>query len=291
MWETFVYYLACGVVAGLSAGMFGVGGGIVVVPFLAWRLPLQGIPERLVMLMAVATSLATIVVTSISAVLAHHRRHGVRWLEVRRLMPGIISGSLAGAVLAERLPVTVFKAMFGVFLMFVAVRMSYRVDASRSCSTKISVSEYLAAGGVIGLVSAVLGIGGGTLSVPYLVRRGLPIQNAVAVSNACGLPIAIAGAATYMLVGWNRPDLPPMSAGYIFLPAFVGIVLTSVPFAPVGARLAHSVSTRLLKMTFAILLALVGLRIVWQGLALSHIEIASAIKGVFDRLLSGSPGR
>ena len=265
MWEGLAGYLVCGVLAGLAAGMFGVGGGIVVVPFLAWQFPEQGFPERLVMLMAVATSLATIVVTSVSSVLAHHRLGAIRWDVVRRLVPGIVVGSLLGAVIAERLPVPVFKLLFGVFLVLVAQRLFFRAGPAGGCHGKSSALDFAAAGSLIGVSSAILGIGGGTLSVPYLVKQGFPIRNAVAISSACGFPIAVVGTAAYVILGWNQPTLPPMSAGYVSLPAFLAIALASVPFAPVGAQLASRLPGAVLRRGFAAVLLLVGGRLFWQG--------------------------
>lgn len=289
MWESLLFYLVCGVLAGLSAGLFGVGGGIIVVPFLAWQFPLLGVPDRLVMLMAVATSLATIVVTSVSSIVAHDRLDAIRWDVVQRLVPGILGGALAGAVIAERLPVPVFKTLFGLFLVLVAVRMSVSGAAPAATERRVSTPEFIAAGGLIGLASSILGIGGGTLSVPYLVKRGVAIRNAVATSSACGLPIAVAGTVTYLALGWDQPDSPPLTAGYISIPAFLGITLASVPFAPVGARLAHTLPTLLLKRAFALVLAVVGFRMCWQGITPSNAEIVGEIMHAISRAVCHAP--
>lgn len=282
MWEGLLYYLLCGALAGLSAGLFGVGGGIVVVPFLAWQFPLQGFPGKLVMLMAVATSLATIVVTSLSSALAHYRRGAMRWEAVQRLVPGIICGSLAGATIAERLPVPAFKVMFGAFLLLATVRAPSGSAATNTPGRRIAMLEFVVAGVLIGLISSILGVGGGTFSVPYLVRRGMSIRNAVAVSSACGFPIALAGTVTYLILGWNRADQPSLTAGYIFLPAFVGIALASVIFAPVGARLAHTLPMPSLAKAFELLLVLVGLRLVWQGMSTLNPEAVMHFFGTVD---------
>ncbi len=222
----------------------------------------------LVMLMAVATSLATIVVTSVSSILAHHHLGAIQWEAVRRLVPGIAVGALAGAVIAERLPVPVFKLMFGVFLVLVAQRLFFRGGDLIVPHGVGSNSQFVAAGSLIGLISAILGIGGGTLSVPYLVKRGIPIRNAVAIASACGFPIAVVGTAAYVVLGWHQPNLPPLSAGYVSLPAFLAISVASVPFAPVGARLASRLPATVLRRGFAMVLLAVGVRLFWQGFAM-----------------------
>lgn len=273
MWEIVVLYLMCGAFAGIAAGLFGVGGGLIVVPFLAWLFPVQGVPERLVMLMAVATSLSTIVVTSVSSVLAHHRLGAIRWKAVWRLLPGIIFGALLGAVIAERLPVPAFRLLFGVFLLAVSLRMFRRASARRSSKSQVSMPEFIAAGGVIGLMSSILGIGGGTLSVPYLVKRGFVMRNAVAISSVCGFPIAVVGTATYIVLGWNNAALPPLTLGYVHVPGFIGITVASVPFAPLGAKIAHKLPSIRLKRAFAMVLLAVGARLLWQGISLLHVPL------------------
>ena len=265
MWESLLLYLVCGAVAGLAAGLFGIGGGIVIVPFLAWLLPGQGFPDSLVMLSAVATSLATIVVTSISSVAAHHRQGAVSWPTVWRLAPGLVLGSILGPLVARHLPVPVFKLLFGLFLWWVAARTLGQAQGGAGVPRRTAGMAFAGFGTVIGLSSAVLGIGGGTLSVPYLLRNGYPMTEAVAVAGACGFPIAIVGTATYLLLGWSHATMPAPSIGYVFLPAFVGIVAASVPAAAVGARLAHRLPTQRLKQAFALILIGVGARLIWQG--------------------------
>jgi uncharacterized membrane protein YfcA len=244
MLEALSLYLAFGALAGILSGMFGIGGGVVIVPFLAWELGRLEFPPQAIMVIAVATSLATIVFTSISAVMAHHRRGAVLWRTVASLSPGILAGAVIGSVIADRLPVLVFKLIFACFLFFVAFRMLISRHHSESHASKTGAWIDGLAGLVIGSVSAILGIGGGTLTVPFLVKRQHAMTNAVAISSACGFPIALAGAASYIVLGINRPDLPEYCLGYIYLPAFAGIVFTSFLFAPMGATLAHRLPVR-----------------------------------------------
>lgn len=263
MWESLLLYLGCGAVAGLAAGLFGIGGGIVIVPFLAWLFPGRGFAEESVMLAAVATSLATIVVTSVSSVWAHHQKGAVSWPAVLHLAPGIVAGSVLGPVVAQQLPVPVFKLLFGAFLWWVAARTLRGHGASPPRSRPgVAFSLF---GAFIGLCSSVLGIGGGTLSVPFLLRSGYPMKQAIAVAGACGFPIAVVGTLTYLLLGWNGTAMPEPSVGYVYVPAFMGITLASVPGATLGAWLAHRMRTRILKQSFALILIGVGARLLWQG--------------------------
>jgi len=265
MWGTFLLYLAFGGLAGLLSGLFGIGGGVVIVPFLAWHFAAHGFTPDAIMIMAVATSLATIVVTSVSAVYAHHRLGAVEWPMVGRLAPGILAGSVLGSIVADRLPVQMFKLILGVFLLFVGGRMLLAAEVGGQRNLRPGAVLLSFAGIVIGGVSAILGIGGGTLSVPLLVKCRFSIRSAVAISSACGFPIAIAGSVSYVVLGWNHPSLPAESFGYIYLPAFAGIVTSSFLFAPIGARLAHRLPTARLKRIFALVVLAVGSKLLWQA--------------------------
>jgi uncharacterized membrane protein YfcA len=227
-----VAYLALGAFAGTVAGLLGVGGGLIIVPALVFLLGQQGIN------IAIGTSLATIVITSVSSTWAHHRHGAVQWPVFARLSPGIVIGALLGAVIADYMSAILLRQVFGVFELLVAVQMAMgaRPDAHRAVPAK---AEMFGAGSVIGGISSVVGIGGGTMTVPFLVWCNVSMRKAVATSAACGLPIAIAGASGYILTGWNESTLPEWSSGYVYWPAFAGIVIMSVIFAPLGAYLAH----------------------------------------------------
>jgi uncharacterized membrane protein YfcA len=265
MGEELGLYLAFGSLAGVLSGLFGIGGGVVIVPFLVWFFSIRGFPPDAVMIMAVATSLATIVVTSVSAVYAHHRLGAVRWDTVFRLAPGILTGSVIGSIIAGQLPAHWFKLIFALFLLYVAARLLIDARTKDGKGPELRRWLYSAAGLGIGAVSSILGIGGGTLSVPFLVKCRFPIRNAVAISSACGFPIAVAGSLTYIALGWERPTLPAWSLGYVYLPAFAGIVTTSIPFAPIGAKLAHRLPTRKLRRMFGIVVFVVGGKLLWQA--------------------------
>ncbi|MFA7387567.1 MAG: sulfite exporter TauE/SafE family protein [Thiohalobacteraceae bacterium] len=255
-------YLALGAVAGLLAGLFGVGGGLVIVPVLAWVFVGLGMHADVVMHLAIGTSLASIWLTSIMSIRAHHRRGAVEWALVRRLAPGIVVGALVGALVAEQLPTQALRGIFGVFELLVAAQMLLvdRYQARFDLPGRIGLAG---AGGLIGAFSALIGIGGGTLTVPFLVWCRVPVLRAVATSAACGLPIAVAGALGFVFTGWQSPHLPVWATGYVYWPAWLGIVLASSFSAGLGARLAHRLQARRLRQGFALLLILIGLRMIW----------------------------
>lgn len=255
-------YLVFGGVAGMLSGLLGIGGGVVIVPFLVWYFSLRGFPANAIMIMAVAT----IVVTSISAASAHHRRGAVDWQAVRKLAPGILLGAVLGSMLADQLPARAFRLIFAGFLLYAALRLLLKPPRERRREDAPDYQGFGGAGTAIGVLSSLLGIGGGTLSVPFLARRGYPLRAAVAISSACGFPIAVAGTATYIALGWHNATLPAWSCGYIYLPALAGITLTSVPLAPFGAYLAHRWPTGRLRILLALIIALAGGKLLWQAL-------------------------
>ncbi|MGE7993314.1 sulfite exporter TauE/SafE family protein [Pseudomonas sp. NPDC089554] len=253
----FVLYLLLGACAGVLAGLFGVGGGIIIVPVLVFSFTLQGFDASVLTHLAVGTSLATIVFTSINAVREHHRRGAVRWPIFLWMTVGILIGAGVGAKTASLIQGPMLQKIIGCFALLVSVQMvlDLRPKTSRSIPGKPGL---IGAGSVIGWASAIFGIGGGSLTVPFLTWRSLPMQQAVATSSACGLPIALASALGFIILGWHEAHLPEHSFGYVYLPALLGIAATSMFFARFGARLAHKLSPRLLKRLFAALLFCVG---------------------------------
>lgn len=264
--ETLLIFALTGVAAGVLAGLFGVGGGLIMVPALAFVLPLQDVGPAVVMQVAIGTSLAVISATSVSSMLAHHRRQGVLWPVFRKLAPGLAAGAVAGAFVAHALPGLVLQRIVGVGAILVATQMfldrGEKGDATlfggEAAKRVASPFSLFSAGGVIGALSALIGIGGGSLTVPFLTWRGVSIQQAVGTSAACGVPIAWAGAAGFIAAGWSVAGRPEFSLGYVALPAFAAIAVTSVLAAPVGARLAHRLPPRVLKRAFAGLLLAIG---------------------------------
>lgn len=257
---TLLIYLLAGAGAGLIGGLFGLGGGVIMVPVLLFVFTAQGLPEAVMMHMAVGSSLAVIIVTSLSSVRAHHRLGGVRWPVFGRMAGGIAAGAFAGSWIADSLSSAALQNVFATFIMVVAVKMALGRNPSSSRGLP-GLPLLSLAGAVIGGLSALVGIGGGTLSVPFLSWRGLSMRHAVGTSAACGLPIAVAGAAGFMVAGWDNPAVPPMSTGYVHWPAVASLALASVVIAPYGARLAHRLPGAMLQRLFAALLVLVALRL------------------------------
>jgi uncharacterized membrane protein YfcA len=258
----FLASVLLGAVAGLMAGLFGIGGGLVIVPVLAMLFAAEGFPSELIMIMSVATSLATIVFTSISSVLAHHRLGSVLWSKVMALGPGIMVGAAVGAVVADYMAGEVLRFLFIIYLLCVGIQMALQLKPKPG-QQQPSKQLDLGVAGLIGLFSSLLGIGGGTLIVPFLVHFQVPMRNAVAIASACGLPIALVGTIVYALLGWDALQLPDWSLGYIYIPSFLGILLTSMFTAPIGAKLTHKLPAEQLKRYFSLLLFLMAVKLMW----------------------------
>ncbi|MFO0030445.1 MAG: sulfite exporter TauE/SafE family protein [Pseudomonadota bacterium] len=252
-------FLAIGAAAGLLAGLLGVGGGLVIVAALAWILPGQGVPPGAVIHVALATSLATILATSLSSTRAHLARGSVMWPTVRALVPGLLVGGAAGALVADRLPDLVLRLGVAAFCFAAAIQLATRrVVADGDAGTVPAGRSLTLWGGMIGAVSALVGIGGGSMTVPLLIRFGaLPVR-AVGTSAACGFAIALASAAGYAWGGRDAADLPAATWGYIHLPAAAAIAAASVLLAPAGAALAHRLRGPVLARVFAGFLVLMG---------------------------------
>lgn len=257
--------LLTGAAAGLLAGLLGVGGGAIIVPALLW-LYAQPAPlglsadATLLPQLAVATSLASVIATGSASTLTHHLRGAVDWAACQRLVPGLLLGAALGAVLATWLPGVWLKRLFGVFLLYSGVRMLWQ---GRRVVAPIHLGP-LALGGAgagVGALSAMLGIGGGTLVVPFLSRLGLPMHRAVGSASACGVALAVAGSIGFVLAGTGRDGLPPHSMGYVHWPTALALMTASVPLATTGARLAHRLPTLTLKRVFALMLLLIGARL------------------------------
>ncbi|MHB1246506.1 MAG: sulfite exporter TauE/SafE family protein [Sulfuriferula sp.] len=255
------HYLALGLVSGFVAGLLGVGGGLLIVPVLVFIFTADGFPADRVLLFALASSLAIIAFTSLSSVRAHHARRAVNWTAVRRISPGIVAGTLIGAWLATLLPATFLRYFFVAFLFYAATQMLLNIKPHAHRSLP-GTTVMFAAGSVIGMVSSWVGIGGGTLSVPFMLWCNAKMHEAIGTSAAIGFPIALAGTLGYVLSGWNAMDLPAHSLGYVYLPAVVLVALASIFTAPLGARVAHKLPVAMLKKIFAILLYSLGIKMV-----------------------------
>jgi len=255
--------MVMGGLAGAMAGLLGIGGGALIVPVLVIVFEGQHVNPDIVMQLALGTSLATIVFTAISSSAAHHRRGTLDWGIFRRLAPAIAVGTLAGAAIADHLASRTLQWMFVVFMFAVSAqfaRGTTATDAHRQLPGWFGMNV---AGGLIGVASALFGIGGGSMSVPFMTWCSVPVKRAIGTSAAIGLPIAVAGATGYLIAGLDEPGRPPWSIGYIVLPAFASVVVASTLAAPLGARLAHKLSDATLRRVFALFVALLSLRMLW----------------------------
>jgi len=256
--SAYLAYAALGSLAGLLAGLMGIGGGLVFVPGLLLLFHFQGLGGQWLSHLAIGTSLATIMPTAVSSLWAHHRRGAVDWAAVARLTPGLLLGALLGAWLASRFSTEWLKNLFGMFLFLVAWQMLTGAKPSGRARRQ-GVGLYLPGGVLIGMVSGLVGIGGGTMTVPFLSWQGKSLPMAVATSAACGLPIAMAGTLGFMFMGAGK--LSAGATGFVYWPAVLATGSFAVLVAPLGARLAHTLPVGMLKRLFALLLVVVGLRL------------------------------
>jgi uncharacterized membrane protein YfcA len=264
-WALVASLLVLGAFTGFAAGLLGIGGGMLLVPFLTMIFTAQQFAAAHVVHMAVATSLASILFTSVSSVRAHHKRGAVLWPVARVLAPGILVGSLAGAQVAGLLPTSWLALAFAAFVSFSATQMI--LDRKPKPHRELPrPAGMFGAGTLIGVLSSLVGAGGGFISVPFMVWCNVRIHNAVATSSALGFPIAAAGTIGFIFAGLRVANLPAGSVGYIYVPALVAVAATSVLTAPLGARVAHALDTKPLKRIFAGLLYVLAGYMLWRAL-------------------------
>ena len=252
--------LVVGIIAGILAGLFGIGGGLVIVPALVWLLLAQGLDSNTAMPVAVATSLATMLLTACSAVWFHQRRGALDWTAVARLAPAVAAGGAFGAALAVVIPGGALAIVFAVVAALIGLRMILAAGTRVLERTAFPRFWWLA-GPVIGAVSAMVGIGGGTFNVPYLARNGYSMVRAVAIASACGWPIAAGGALVFALSEVTEHTLA-WHVGHVWLPGMVLIGLGGMLGAPAGVALAHRLPATRLRRLFGVVLILVAIRMV-----------------------------
>lgn len=261
-------YALTGVIAGFLAGLFGVGGGIIIVPTLLFIFLLQGFEPAVSMHIAIGTSLATIILTSISSACAHNKHGAVQWRVVRQMATGLLLGGILGALFVKELQSGTLQIIFAVFEIIIAIKLlrtagmraNNRLLVRKAFPHKIFLNVTAV---FISAVSAVVGIGGGSLSVPFLRWLGLSIQKSIATSAVLGLPIAISGSLSFVWIGAAHPLLPAYSLGFVYLPALLGVGLMSIIFAPFGAQLAHKLPEKLLQRGFAVGLLVVAVLLLY----------------------------
>lgn len=267
-------YVLAGVCSGLLAGMFGVGGGMIIVPVLVYCFnTLGGIEAGTAMHLALGTSLAVIVFTSINAVIAHHRRGAVEWGVLKGMTMGIALGAIVGAAITSWLSGATLHIIVGLFALTMAAQQArsalkgkrQRAENAAPYALPSRTWQY-GSGVLIGWASALFGIGGGSLTVPLLTFKGLNMHRAVATSSACGLVVALFGAVGNMAFGWGTSGLPPWSLGYVNLPALCGVAIASILSVHLGVNIAHRASGVQLKLGFSLLMACVGTHFLYGSL-------------------------
>lgn len=252
-----------GSVAGILAGLLGIGGGILIVPVLVFIFRFQGVDSDIIMHTAIGTSLATIVVTSISSIREHQAHAAIIWSIVTLIAPSIIVGAFIGSIIADSLASDSLRLIFAPFMLVVAWQMAFGRPPKPHRELPKKKGMFIA-GGVIGSLSSILGIGGGSLSVPFMTFCNVSVRKAVATSAAIGFPIAVAGTIGFIISGWNAANLPEWSLGYINLKAALSIVIASALTAPFGAKLTHVMPVNLLKKVFALLLLIVAIKFILE---------------------------
>lgn len=269
-WMLLPLLLALGCIVGFLAGLLGVGGAVTIIPVLTIIFTREGFPPAHIVHVAVATSLATIMFTSLSSMRAHARRGAVLWHVVWGLAPGIVLGSLVGPQIAARTSGAVLAALFALFTSVSAVQMlMHRAPkAGRELPGRFGL---FGVGVSLGVVSSLVGVGGGFLSVPFMTWCNVRMHNAVATSAALGFPIASAGTAGYVIAGLRQSALPALTIGYVYVPALVGIVVASMLVAPLGARLAHRWPVAKLRRAFVLLLFAISGYMLWKAASLGGV--------------------
>ncbi|RCS59880.1 sulfite exporter TauE/SafE family protein [Parvibium lacunae] len=251
--ELVIAFMALGAVGGFLAGLLGIGGGLVLVPFFTYFFSQQGFPSEHVVHMAIGTAGATILFTSLSSVRAHHRKGAVMWPVVWRFVPGLLVGTQLGALVADQLKTPVLAAVFAGFVGFSAIQMY--LDKKPNGSRELpATAGMFGVSSLIGLLSSLVGAGGGFISVPFMTWCNVKIHQAVATSAALGFPIAAGTAIGYIWHGLNATNLPSYALGYVYLPALACVVAASVTTAPIGAGTAHRLPVKTLKRVFAFVL-------------------------------------
>ena len=258
--QIFAICLALGSIVGFLAGLLGIGGGLIIVPSLLYILPWIGVNSSQLTHVAIATSLASIILTSMSSALAHHKRGNVPWELFKPILPGIVIGALASAFISEQISSEDLQQVFAIFVVLMAVQMAFPFKAKTGGSMP-SFVVLLIVSIIIALIAGLMGIGGGVLLVPFLSFCGLQMRQAVGFSSVTGVLIAVSGTTGYVMAGFDAPNLPDGTLGFIYLPALFGIIISSMLCAPVGVKAASTWPTPVLKKVFAGLLVIVGLKL------------------------------
>ena len=257
--EWWLAYLAIGLIAGFLAGLLGIGGGALIVPMLVFVFTAQRLPSEHLLHVALGTAMATIVFTSLSSMRAHHAHGAVDWRIALSLAPGMLAGSFGAALLAGLIPTRPLAMMFTALVLFVGTQLLLDLRPKNTRELPGTAGIFVA-GALIGGVSSLAAAGGAFLAIPFLAWCNVPLRRAIGTASATGFPIALAGSAGDMVQGWHAAGLPEASLGYVYLPALGLVVVMSMLAAPFGARLAHRLPVKRLRMVFALMFYALALR-------------------------------
>ncbi|MCF1427160.1 MAG: sulfite exporter TauE/SafE family protein [Shewanella sp.] len=252
-----------GSIVGFAAGLLGIGGGLIIVPALLYLLPSAGIDSAHLPHVAIATSLAAIILTSFSSAKAHQKRDNIDWHILARLAPGSLGGALLSGFVAKLIPAQMLQQAFAVFVILMALQMTFPFKPTQGSGLPGNGVIFLVTL-LVAIVAGLMGIGGGALLVPLLSFWGLAMRYSVGISSAMGLLIAMGGTLGYVVSGLHASDMPAGTLGYIYLPALAGIVTSSVLVAPLGVAAASNWPTSVLKKIFAILLVVIGIKLIFS---------------------------
>lgn len=255
--------LAVGCLVGFLAGLFGIGGGMVVVPLLVYLLPMIGMPDQLLMSVALGTSFATIIITSGASAYNHHKRGNVVWSVLKTFLPSLMISVFLASTLISNLPKEISSKIFAVLVGYMAIKMALSIKPKGEVKPFTTTSSIIG-GSIIGALSSMAGIGGGGFIVPFLNSRGIEMKKAIGTSAFCGTLLATSGMLSYMHSGWNHPDLPAGSIGYIYVPAVLAITCTSFFTAKAGVAMASRLPVATLKRYFALMLIVIALRMLFE---------------------------
>ena len=261
--ERWIIYLLMGLFDGFFAVLLGIGGGLILVTLMVYLFTLQEFPADRVLHLALGTSITSIVFTSISSLRAHHKHGAVRWDILRTAVPGLVIGTLLGTVVADQLKSKYLAIFFVIFVYYSAVQMFANVKPkpTRQLPGKVGMTVVAV---LVGIVSSLVGVGGGVMTIPLMSLCNVPMRQAIGTSAALGLPIAIAGAVGFIATGLGKDHLPAFSLGYVYLPALIGIVIGTFVTVPWGARMAHSMPVTRLNKIFAVILFILATRMLWS---------------------------
>lgn len=255
----FIGFLILGAVAGFLAGLFGIGGGMIIVPTLVWLLPKMGVPDNLLMSIALGTSFSTIVFTTFSAAQRHNKLGNVEWSVAKFFVPALMAAVFISGLIVSDLPKDIMTKIFAVMVLYMAVKMFLALKPKQTETKPLTTQSMIVGGGIIGVLSSFAGIAGGAFIVPFLNSRGIELKRAIGTSSFCGCLLGAAATISFIISGWGNPDLPSYSLGYIYLPSLVGIAAASVFTSKMGATMANKLPVATLKKAFAVMLMLIAL--------------------------------